>query len=103
MLSFFHFRSEVNVILHSWYTIHFHVHNLIISFILRYEWWYFFFTDEDTGPGTSVTWIVRIFSVRSLGIHPESIVSKSNAMSVLSQKPSIKMALRQANYNMMGN
>ena len=46
---------EVNNILYSWYTVHYHIHNLIISAILRCEWWYFHFTDKETGPEGSVT------------------------------------------------
>lgn len=30
-------------------------HNLLISYILKYEWWYFHFTDKEIGSGGEVT------------------------------------------------
>lgn len=38
-----------------------------------------------------------------LGHNSKSVVSKSNAISISPQKPNVKMALRQANYNMLGD
>lgn len=79
---------------------------IIISTILTYEWWYFQFTDKETGPGGKVTQSYmdsKNLKYKELNINLEYIGSKSSAISISPQKPNIRMALRQVNYNIVGD